>query len=296
MIVPSTEMQNNFGKYLDLCRKEQIIVTRNGRKRALLVHWPHDTRGEEVREPEVAYAAGTSAADVPADEAGGAGNSYDPGTASSAGGANVAPEANGSTSGAANRVSYREFLELTENSEQRYELIDGVVYMLAAPVFRHQKTLGLLHLLLVDFVGDSDTCTPVLAPFDIRLVRETVRKKREPDEDDLNVVQPDLVVICDYRKDLNEKDQYWGVPDLAIEIISPSSRSKDSIKKVDLYMESGIKECWIVDPVNRSVTVHAFRDFELVDSRIALKGQPAESVCFPGLMVEVDRIFGEERT
>lgn len=283
MIVPSTEMQNNFGKYLDLCRKEQIIVTRNGRKRALLVHWPHDTREEEVREPEAAYAAGPGDADAP-------------GAAAGSTGAGVQPEANGSASDTPNRVSYREFLELTENSEQRYELIDGVVYMLAAPVFRHQKTLGLLYLLLVDFVGDSDTCTPVLAPFDIRLVRETVRKKREPDEDDLNVVQPDLVVICDYRKDLNEKDQYWGVPDLAIEILSPSSRSKDSIKKVDLYMESGIKECWIVDPVNRSVTVHTFQDFELVDSRIALKGQPVESVCFPGLMVEVDRIFGEERT
>ncbi len=279
MIVPSTEMQNNFGKYLDLCRKEQIIITRNGRKRALLVHWPHDTREEEVREPEVAYAAEPGDADNPA----------------AAGGANGGQEANGSAAGTANRVSYREFLELTENSEQRYELIDGVVYMLAAPVFRHQKTLGLLHLLLVDFIGNSDTCTPVLAPFDIRLVREPVRRKREPDEDDLNVVQPDLVVICDYRKDLNEKDQYWGVPDLAIEILSPSSRSKDSIKKVDLYMESGIKECWIVDPVNRSVTVHAFQDFELVESRTALEGRQVESVWFPGLMVEVERIFGEER-
>jgi Uma2 family endonuclease len=268
MIVPSTEMQNNFGKYLDLCRQEQIIITRNGRKRALLMHWPHDTREDEVREPEAAYTTGPDGDH----------------------------ETDANAPGTPNRVSYREFLELTENSEQRYELIDGVVYMLAAPVFRHQKILGLLHLRLVDFIGDSDTCTPVLAPFDIRLVREPIRRKREPDEDDLNVVQPDLVVICDYRKDLNEKDQYWGVPDLAIEILSPSSRSKDSIKKVDLYMESGIKECWIVDPVSRSVTIHAFRDFELVDSRVALEGRPMESVCFPGLMVQVERIFGEDQS
>ncbi len=114
------------------------------------------------------------------------------------------------------------------------------------------------------------------------------------DEDDLNVVQPDLVVICDYRKDLNEEDQYWGVPDLAVEILSPSSRSKDSIKKVDLYMESGIKECWIVDPQNRTVTIHSFQAFELVESRIATAGSPTESVCFPGLMVEVERVIGRE--
>jgi Uma2 family endonuclease len=282
MIVPSTEMQNNFGKYLDLCRREQIIITRNGRKRALLVHWPHDTREDEVREPEAAYTAGP-------DDAG------DTGAADGPRSAGADHDAHGDPSGAPNRVSYREFLELTENSDQRYELIDGVVYMLAAPVFRHQKILGLLHLLLVDFIGDSDTCTPVLAPFDIRLVREPVRRKREPNEDDLNVVQPDLVVICVYRKEINETEQTWGVPVLASEILSPSSRSKDSIKKVDLYMESGIKECWIVDPVNRSATIHAFRDFELVESRVALEGRPMESVCFPGLMVQVERIFGEDQ-
>jgi Uma2 family endonuclease len=262
MLVPSTEVQNNFGKYLDLCRQEQVIVTKNGRKRAILMHWPHDTPEDEVREPEAAYGPG-------------------PDTANDAG---RRPPG---------RVSYREFLELTESSEQRYELIDGVVYMLAAPVFRHQNTLGFLYLLLVEHLGDSDTCAPVLAPFDIRLVREPVRRERETNEDDLNVVQPDLVVICDYRKDLDEKDRYWGVPDLAIEILSPSSRSKDCIKKVDLYMESGIGESWIVDPLNRTVTIHVFRDFQLTESRIALSGRPAESARFPGLVVNVERVFGD---
>ncbi len=273
MLVPSTEVQNNFGKYLDLCRREQVIITKNGRKRAILMYWPHDTPEEEVREPETAYGPGHNAERLPGE----------PGTPDAANDAGSRPPG---------RVSYREFLELTESSEQRYELIDGVVYMLAAPVFRHQKTLGFLYRLLVEHLGDSETCTPVLAPFDIRLIREPIRRERETHEDDLNVVQPDLVVICDYRKDLDEKDRYWGVPNLAIEILSPSSRSKDCIKKVDLYMESGIGECWIVDPLNRTVTIHVFRDFQLTESRIALTGRPAESARFPGLVVDVERVFG----
>lgn len=262
MVVSSTELQNNFGKYLDLCKREQIIVTRNGKKRALLINWPRNYEGYEAGEPVHAYNHGSS------------------------------PSEDGAPRRPAGWVSYQEFLELTEQSDQRYELIDGMVYLLAAPAYRHQEALGLLYLLLVDYLRGQEACTAVLAPFDIRLTREPVKREREVTEDDLNVVQPDLVVICDFRKDLNEKDQYWGVPELAIEILSPSSRSKDSIKKTDLYMESGVKECWLVDPLNRTVTVHVFRDFELVESRIAVAGIPVESVRFPGLLVSVERVFG----
>lgn len=262
MFVSSTELQNNFGKYLELCKREQVIVTRNGKKRALLMHWPKDVQGYEVDEPIPAYNAD-----------------------------NTAP-ADCSVQRPPGWVSYREFLELTENSDQRYELIDGKVYMLAAPVYRHQAALGELHLLTREFLQNTDSCTQVFAPFDVRLIREPIRQQRETDQDDLNIVQPDLIVMCDYRKDLNEKDEYWGVPELAVEILSPSSRSKDSIKKVDLYMESGIEECWIVDPENRTVTIHVFRDFALAETRIALDGRPAESARFPGLVVEVERVLG----
>jgi len=235
MLVSSTELQNNFGKYLDLCKRHKVIITRNGKRRALLLPLDPDAGGFEVLQPEPAYGPSKS-----------------------------------------KRVSYQEFIEMTEESDQRYELIDGVVYLLAAPTFRHQNALGLLYLLFVDFLKDQDGCAPVLAPFDIRITRESIREQRETTEDDLSVVQPDLVVICDYKKDLNEKDQYWGVPQLAIEILSPSTRSKDCVKKLDLYMDSGIKECWFVDPLNSIITIYSFEKGDISDSRIAVAGRPAE--------------------
>lgn len=264
MVVSSTDVQNNFGKYLELCRREQVIITKNGVRRALLAalsdEGTEEQPGYEVRQPVPAYAA-------------------DP----SAGGPRLRR--------AASRMRYQEFVQLTESSDERFELIDGEVYLLATPVFRHQAALGRLHVLLHEYLGNQEGCTAVFAPFDIRLTRESVRRMRETDEDDLNVVQPDLVVICDYRKDLNEKDQYWGVPQLAVEILSPSTRSKDSIRKVDLYMDSGVAECWLVDPQNRSITLHIFRDHDLAETRLATVGCPAESARFPGLRVEVERIL-----
>jgi prevent-host-death family protein len=251
MIVTSTELQNNFGAYLDLCKREQVIITRNGKRRALLLPLDPDSHGYEVLEPESAYGASNP-----------------------------------------NRVSYQEFIELTEQDDQRYELIDGVVYLLAAPSFSHQRALGLLHLLLVDYLGSRENCTPVLAPFDIRLTRHSVSKRREPTKDDLNVVQPDLVVICDYKKDINEQDQFWGIPQLAIEILSPSTRSNDCIKKLDLYMDSGIKECWLVDPLNSIITIYYFDNYEMVETRVAVSGRAAESVLFPGLQVSVEGVLG----
>lgn len=74
------------------------------------------------------------------------------------------------------------------------------------------------------------------------------------------MVQPDLMVICDLEENLNEKDYYMGAPALVVEIISESTRSKDFIKKLDLYMSTGIKEYWIINPLNREVCVYLFEE------------------------------------
>ena len=257
MYVSSTSFQNNFGHYLKLCEKENVIVTKNGKKRAVLLVYPRDYDGYELGEPVPDY--GTS----PRKERRG-------------------------------QVTYREFLELTENSDQRYELIDGVVYVMAAPGYTHQRVLGRLHILFNAFFGNDEApadCAPFLAPFDIDLFRQPIKEERELTKDDTNVVQPDLVVLCDYLKDIDEKDRYKGTPVLAVEIVSPSSRSKDKIKKLDLYMESGMGEFWIVDPEQQIVSVHRFEEYDIKQERLYRSGETAESVVFPGLSVEVSRVF-----
>jgi Uma2 family endonuclease len=250
MYVSATTIQNNFGKYLKLCERENVIITKNGKKRALLLYYPRNNDGYEAGEPVYDY--GTSPKKRPE-----------------------------------NRVTYREFLEMTENSEKRYELIDGVVYLMASPGFTHQNVLGRLHIIFHVYFEGNESCSPYLSPFDVDLIRQPLKEEREVTEDDINVVEPDLMVLCDPEKDVNEKDRYKGTPELVVEILSPSTRSKDMVKKLDLYMESGIKEFWILDPKLKAVRVFGFRDYDLKeDAHFGVK-ERAESFLYPGLSADV---------
>ena len=178
-------------------------------------------------------------------------------------------------------ATYEEFLELTQSSEKRYEFIDGVIYEIASPKTVHQQALGELHYMFASWFRGKP-CRPMLAPYDITLHRFA---------ENINVVQPDLMVICDLEEKVNQQGYYMGVPDLVVEILSESTRGKDCIKKMDLYVSTGVREYWIVNPFNEDVTVHRFEEQDLADSRHFRTGDVAESFLFSGLMVPVQALF-----
>jgi len=128
----------------------------------------------------------------------------------------------------------------------------------------------------------SKECRPILSPFDITL-------KRSPDN--INVVEPDIVVICDLEENINEKDYYVGTPVLVVEIISESTRRKDTIKKLDLYMSAGVNEYWIVNPLNKEITIYLFEQNDISKNETYKKNEIAASYVFPGLRVNLKDIF-----
>ena len=243
MIVDLEDLKDNLGKYLRLSAGEEIIITSNGRKVARLT----------------AYDDMEKAA---------AGNGY---IREQAHTDEVTPR----------KASYEEFLELTETSEERYEYIDGEIYLLASPGVSHQKISAELFSILHDWFRGSK-CRPMYAPCDIALRRSA---------DDINVVQPDLMVICDLEENLNEKDYYMGVPTLVAEIISESTRGKDLIKKLDLYMSTGVREYWTVNPFNREVCVYLFEENDICKNATYKNHENAISFHFSGLEVSLDIIF-----
>jgi prevent-host-death family protein len=179
------------------------------------------------------------------------------------------------------KATYEEFLELTKSSEERFEFIDGEIYWMASPKTIHQQALGELHYIFASwFRGKS--CRPMLAPYDITLKRNA---------ENINIVQPDLMVICDLDQHLNDKGYYMGVPSLVVEILSESTRGKDSVKKLDLYLSTGIREYWIVNPFSHEVTVYKFANEDIADSRCFRGGDSAASFTFEGLKVRVDSLF-----
>lgn len=177
------------------------------------------------------------------------------------------------------RVSYEEFLELTENSELRYELIDGEVICLASPSYRHQVAVDEIHGNFYNWFKGKP-CRALTSPFDVTLKKNN----------DFNVVQPDIIVICD-TENVNEKGRYHGVPTLAVEVLSESSRRYDMLKKLDLYMQTGIKEYWMVDPMNKMVHVYSFKDQDISDYVVYTGNQIVKSVEFEGLEVKLEDVF-----
>ena len=133
----------------------------------------------------------------------------------------------------------------------RCELIDGKIYDMASPSVLHQRIALDIYYRLMHFVAENrGKCIPFCAPTDVQL-----------DKDDKTVVIPDVFVVCD-RDKINYK---WvvGAPDLVVEVISPSTATKDIAIKLNKYRDAGVKEYWIVFPIEMRVWVYDFTKSEI---------------------------------
>lgn len=152
-------------------------------------------------------------------------------------------------------ITIAEYNKLRENSESRLEYIDGIVYMTPSPSTRHQRISSRLHAKLFNFLEGKE-CEVFPAPFDIEL--RTADDDQRDQTDKTKVVIPDLSVICDKTK-LGE-NKYVGSPEIIIEIISPSNQAHDLVKKLNLYMQHGVKEYWIVNPLLNTVQIYGLNE------------------------------------
>ena len=133
-----------------------------------------------------------------------------------------------------------------KGKEERCELIDGVIYMMASPSVEHQNIAGNIYAELRNYLKGKK-CRPFISPLDVVLF------EKEKEESG-NVFQPDVFVVCDPEKISEER--IYGAPDLVFEIVSPSSETHDYFKKFWLYAKYGVREYWIVNPETRQVFVH----------------------------------------
>lgn len=126
---------------------------------------------------------------------------------------------------------------------QRAELIDGRMYMMAPPNYRHQKIIMELSAVIHQYIkAHGGNCEILPAPFAVFL-----------NEDGRNYVEPDISIICDKGK-LSDKGCN-GAPDWVIEIVSPGTSQMDYGVKLFKYRTAGVREYWIVNPMKNTVTV-----------------------------------------
>lgn len=185
------------------------------------------------------------------------------------------------------KISYDEYMELVDSTDQRYELIDGEIYLLASPSFKHQIVVNEISGRLYNyFKGKS--CRSLTSPLDIRLFGFATKFEEDP-----NVVQPDIVVIGDIDK-INKLGKYEGIPTLVVEVLSPSTKGKDMAIKLNLYMKSGVSEYWVVNPENKNILQYSFSPERSIDSLKSLEVKDAiESSVFAELKIPLGDIFAD---
>lgn len=135
------------------------------------------------------------------------------------------------------------------NDDERYELIDGIAYLMApTPTVNHQSlAFEIAHQVRTALEGAP--CRVFVAPVDVLL------GNAEADDDTVaTVVQPDVLVVCDARKIRSHGVR--GAPDWVAEVLSPSSSSHDQTVKLTAYERAGVPEYWLAHPVDRVLTIY----------------------------------------
>lgn len=142
----------------------------------------------------------------------------------------------------------KDIMELPDG--ERAELIDGTIYYMASPNVIHQGLLGQLYHSFSNYISNSDKpCRIFFAPCAVFI-----------NDDQYNYLEPDLFILCKRGEDDHrlQLDGCHGAPDFVLEIVSPSSKTMDFVKKHDKYASAGVREYWIVDPQTERVLVYHF--------------------------------------
>ena len=176
------------------------------------------------------------------------------------------------------KLTYDDYANLP--GDERYELIDGELILVAAPYIIHQWVSKKLYALMIA-VEDMGLGWVFYAPVDVVL-------------SDHDVVQPDLLFISKEREDIITAANVQGAPDLVVEILSPSTSRLDRTRKRELYERHQVKEMWLVEPEERKVWVLLLQDGKLDVAGEYSEGQSFTSDTLGGLTIDLGDAFQRE--
>lgn len=184
--------------------------------------------------------------------------------------------------GTITRLSFEEFLQLPEEPGRHYELDEGELIVEPSPAFRHNRIRSRIARHLEDFVQKHQLGL-VTIENDFRLSADTVRN-------------PDVAFVTNERLSRMDVDRspVDGVPDLAIEVISPKNSAQDMLKKVHQYLDAGCRAVWVFYPNLKLVAVHNSSGIREVSAPATLQ----EEKLFPGYLysLPLGPVFEEDIT
>ena len=176
--------------------------------------------------------------------------------------------------------TYEEFMALPEGGPVRYEIIDGDLCMTPAPSPRHQEISGNLFEIIRHFLRTNPLGKVYAAPVDVVF-------SQEPPQ----VVEPDLVFVATEHLSLITEKNLQGVPDLLVEILSPTTSLRDRREKLALYERFGVPEYWIVDPERTTIQVFRLSGERYAEALEFGLGDRLETPLLPGLSIPLSEVF-----
>ena len=174
------------------------------------------------------------------------------------------------------KLTYADYAKTPEG--ERWELIDGVLIMAAAPNMIHQ------------FV-QMDLAYPVETWVRQRSLGKVLTPVTDVVLSDTTTVQPDLVFVSNARLSVITPANIQGAPDLVVEILSPSTTRRDWNDKLNQYAIHGVPEYWVVDPVDRMLWQFILRDGEYALNAKFGEGDTLTTPTLEGFSLSMSEVF-----
>lgn len=172
-------------------------------------------------------------------------------------------------------VTFAEYRALPDDGP-RYELIRGELIEMPAPKATHQRVAFRLAIALQEHVEARGLGEVFIAPFDVRL-------------SGYSGVQPDILFIRAENIARVGEDYVDGPPDLIVEVLSPSNRRVDLVRKRMLYADYGVPEYWTVDPNLGAITINVLDGDHYIER--AVRAGAVTSTVLPDLELDFAKLF-----
>lgn len=172
--------------------------------------------------------------------------------------------------------TYEDYVRLTDEGEY-FEIIDGEAFVNPQPTLWHQLASKNLEFLLETHIRASNVGVMVHT-VDVVFAEDCV-------------LQPDIIVVLNENLNRMRKAGIFGAPDFVIEILSPSTASRDRRKKLAVYARHGVREYWLVDPEKRRIEVFVPEAGTLVRKASHEAGEARSLAVLPGFSAPLAEVF-----
>ncbi|MDX1958468.1 MAG: Uma2 family endonuclease [Leptospiraceae bacterium] len=173
--------------------------------------------------------------------------------------------------------TYEEYYAETPEAG-KFQLIAGEIIEMASPVPYHQSILQKLNFKISSYVYSKNIGEIYPSPMDVTLT-------------EYDTVQPDLIFISKENLSIVKEKRIIGAPDLLVEVLSPTTAYYDLKYKKNLYLKSGVKEYWIIDPEDKSIEVYQNKTNEYKLTSHTIGSGNVESLLLTGLVFDSKELF-----